>query len=71
MQNVCTEMPVKIRSRSNFREMSAKCTLNGTTNGIKHTKVKQYVIRNSCVASNAGPVVLPLQSGAIFTKKVK
>ena len=48
-----------------------KCTLNGTTNKIKHTKVKQYVTRDSCVATNAGPVVLPLQSGAIFTKKVK
>ena len=48
-----------------------KCTLNVTTNSMKNTKVKQYVTRNSCVATNAGPVVLPLQSGAIFTKKVE
>ena len=71
MQNVCTKMPVKIWSLSNFHEISTKCTLNGTTNSIKHANVKQYVIMDSCIASNAGPVVLPLQTGAIFTTKVR
>ena len=71
MQNVCTKMPVKIWSWSNFHEISTKCTLNGTTNSTKHANVKQYVTMDSCVATNARPVVLPLQSGAIFTTKVR
>ena len=37
----------------------------------KTQKVKQDVTKNSCVVINAGPVVLQLQSGAIFTNKVK
>ena len=38
---------------------------------IAHAKVKMYVMRNSRVNSNAGPVVLTLQSGAMLSKKVE
>ena len=57
-----------------LRKMSqavTNCTLNGTTHSNKNTKVIQYVTKNSWAAVIARPVVLELQSGAIFTRKVK
>ena len=57
--------------RSSLHMILTNCTLNGTTHSKKNTKVIQYVTKNSWVAINARPVVLQLQSGAIFTYKVK
>ena len=54
-----------------LHKVSINCTLNGTMHSKKYTKVIQYVTKNSLVAINARPVVLRVESSAIFTNKVK
>ena len=47
------------------------CTQNGTKHNSKNVKVIQYVTKNPGAVVIARPVVLKLQSGVIFARKVK
>ena len=71
MQNIFTKMPVKMLKQSSLCKLLTNCTINGTRNSNKNVKVIQYITKNSQAVVIAGPVVLRLQSGAIFTIKVK
>ena len=47
------------------------CTRSGTKHSNRDVKVIMFITKNPHTVLLAGPVMLELQSGAIFTRKVK